>query len=112
MTWMFTVRHLVYAKPTGTVVQQLPVGSISKSFNHSHMVNLVMIVNHLVTGLEQVQGQLTQGNQAVSQASQSYLNLDTCNANDRTAADDSFAEMEASNNEMRSGTIQILGLQA
>ena len=44
----------------------------------------------------QVQGQLTQVNQ-VSQAPQLYLNLDTCVASDWSAADDSFAEMEASN---------------
>ena len=89
--------------PTGPVVQQLPVGGIPKSFNHSHMVNLVTTVNHLVTGL----GQL---NQAVSQASTLYSNLDTRIASDRSAADDSFAEMEASTNELRSGMKQILNL--
>ena len=55
--------------PKGAVVQQLPVGGIPKSFNHGHMVNLVTTVNHLVTGLGQFQGQLTQVNQAVTQAS-------------------------------------------
>ena len=98
------------ANPTGIVVQQLPVGGIPKSFNHGHMVSLVTTVNHLVTGFGQFQQQLTQVNQAVTQASQSYSNLATRLASDRSAADDSFAEMEASTNELRSGMKQILGL--
>ena len=39
-----------------------------------------------------------------------YSSLDTRIASDRSAADDSFAEMEASNNELRSGMKQILGI--
>ena len=73
------------------------------------MVNLVTTVNHLVTGLGQVQEQLTQVNQAVSQASQFYSNLDIRIETDRSAADDSFADMEASNNKLRFGIKQILG---
>ena len=96
--------------PTGPVVQQLPMGGIPKSFNHGHMVNLVTTVNNLVAGLGHVQGQLTQVSQAVSQASQLYSTLDTRIASDRSAADDCFAEMEASNNELRSGMKQILGV--
>ena len=72
------------ANPTGTVVQQLPVGGIPKSFNHGHMVSLVTTVNHLVTGFGQFQQQLTQVNQAVTQASQSYSNLATRLASDRS----------------------------
>ena len=97
------------ANPTGTVLQ-LPVGGIPKSFNHGHMVSLVTTVNHLVTGFGQFQQQLTQVNQAVTQASQSYSNLATRLASDNSTADDSFAEMEASTNELRSGMKQILGL--
>ena len=85
--------------PTGPVVQQLP----RRNTQDLHMVNLVTTVNHLVTGLGQF-------NQAVSQASTLYSNLDTRIASDRSAADYSFAEMEASTNELRSGLKQILSL--
>ena len=60
--------------------------------------------------MDQVQGQLTQINQAVSQASTLYSNLDSRIASDRSAADDSFAEMEASGNELRSGMKEILSV--